>query len=180
MAFDNKKEYRKFFLAKQVPNIISASRGVAAIVILFFPAFSIPFWILFCWCGFSDMIDGLLARKLGVASGTGAKIDSLADLTFVICSAISILPSVDLPVWIWLWIAATGIVKLVGIIIGSCRQRMLFIPHSISNRLTGILLFFLPFAIVRFDILIPVVIVCVMTTFSLFEDFQIPKQPHIE
>ena len=119
------------------------------------------------------MIDGILARKMNANTELGSRIDSVADLIFAICSAIIILPSVDLPLWVWLWIAAIGLVKTVGIIIGSCRQRRLTIPHSKSNRLTGILLFCLPFVIVRFDVLIPAVIVCISATASLFEDFHI-------
>ena len=153
-----------------IPNIISVSRGVAALVMLFFPVFGIHFWILYCWCGFSDMIDGALARKINAAGKLGSMIDSLADLVFVICASIIILPSVGLPLWIWLWTAAIGLVKSVGIVIGSCRHRKLTIPHSISNRLTGFLLFCLPFAIACFDILIPAVIVCTVATFSLLED----------
>ncbi len=149
---------------------------MAALAMLRFPAFCFPFWILYCWCGFSDMIDGALARKLGSVSGTGAVIDSMADLVFAICSAIIILPSVDLSLWVWMWIATIGITKLAGIIIGSCRQRELSVPHSITNKLTGILLFCLPFAIVRFEALIPAVIVCISATASLFEDFHIIRK----
>lgn len=154
-----------------VPNIISVSRGVAAVAMLFFPVFSHGFWVLYCWGGISDMIDGTIAKKLNAESELGSRIDSVADLAFVICSAIMILPSVHLPVWIWLWVVAIGSVKLAGIIIGSCRQRKLTIPHSTSNRLTGILLFCLPFALIPFDALIPAVIVCAMATASLVEDF---------
>ena len=140
---------------------------------LLFPVFSPGFWALYCWGGISDMIDGILARKMNANTELGSRIDSVADLIFAICSAIIILPSVDLPLWVWLWVAAIGLVKTVGIIIGSCRQRRLTIPHSKSNRLTGILLFCLPFVIVRFDVLIPAVIVCISATASLFEDFHI-------
>ena len=154
-----------------LPNILSVSRGIAGFTMLLFSVFSPWFWVLYCWGGISDMIDGALARKLGSVNGTGAVIDSLADLVFVICSAILVLPTIDLPLWVWLWIAAIGVIKLVGITIGSCRQRKLAIPHSTTNKLTGILLFCLPFAIVRFDVLIPVVIACALATFSLLEDF---------
>ena len=119
------------------------------------------------------MIDGAVARRLRSVSEIGSRIDSAADIVFVICSAIMILPTMGLPLWVWLWTAAIGIVKLVGIIIGSSRQRKLTIQHSMSNRLAGILLFCLPFAIVRFDALIPAVIVCSMATICLFEDFHI-------
>ena len=157
---------------KIIPNIISASRGVAALTMLLFPVFSVPFWALYCWCGLSDMIDGPIARKLGAVSKTGSRIDSVADLMFVVCATILILPSVSLPVWIWLWVAAIGIVKVIGIIIGSHKQRIFTIPHSLSNRLTGILLFCLPFAIIRFSTLIPSIICCSVATICLFEDFQ--------
>lgn len=150
-----------------LPNIISASRGVAALVMLFFPVFSPGFWALYCWGGISDMIDGLIARKMNAESEFGAGVDSVADLIFVICSAIKILPTVDLPEWVWLWIAAIGIVKAAGVVIGSCRQRKFTIPHSLPNKLTGILLFFLPFAIIPFDALIPAIIVCTAATASL-------------
>ena len=150
-----------------LPNIISASRGVAALAMLFFPVFSPGFWALYCWGGISDMIDGPIARKMNAESELGAGVDSVADLFFVICSAIKILPTVDLPVWVWLWIAAIGIVKAAGVVIGSCRQRKFTIPHSLPNKLTGILLFFLPFAIIPFDALIPAIIVCTVATVSL-------------
>ena len=159
-----------------VPNIISLSRGVAALTMLFSPVFSTGFWALYCWGGVSDMIDGPVARKLEAVNALGAVIDSLADLVFVICAAILILPTIDLPLWIWLWIAAIGSAKLAGIIIGSCRQRELSVPHSMTNKLTGILLFCLPFAIVRFEALIPAVIVCISATASLFEDFHIIRK----
>ncbi len=118
------------------------------------------------------MIDGALARKMNATSELGSRIDSVADLIFVTCLAILILPSIELREWVVLWTVAIGFVKLVGIIVGYCRQRKLTIPHSISNRLTGILLFCLPFAIIRFEVLSPTVSVCTLATISIFEDFR--------
>lgn len=156
-----------------LPNIISASRGAAAVAMLFLPVFSPGFWVLYCWGGLSDIIDGAMARKMKSESGLGSRIDSVVDLVFVICSAVLILPSLDLPVWIWLWTAAIGVVKLAGIIFGSCRQRRLAIPHSTTNKLTGTLLFCLPFAIIPFGSLVPAAIVCSVATICLFEDYEI-------
>ena len=153
-----------------LPDIISASRGVAAISMLFFPAFSVPFWVLYGWCGISDMIDGPIARKMGAESERGSRIDSLMDLVFVICSCIMILPTVTLPVWIWIWVAAIGIVKAAGIFVVSSRQRRLTVPHSLANRLTGSLLFCLPFAMIWLDPVLPAVLACVAATFSIKGD----------
>lgn len=46
-----------------LPNIISASRGIAALAMLFFPVFSPWFWALYCWGGISDsMVVGCSDR----------------------------------------------------------------------------------------------------------------------
>lgn len=55
-----------------LPNIISSSRGVAALAMLFFPVFSTEFWVLYCWGGISDMIDGTIARKMNAESELGS------------------------------------------------------------------------------------------------------------
>ena len=39
-----------------VPNIISSSRGVAALAMLLFPVFSPGFWAMYIWGGISDDI----------------------------------------------------------------------------------------------------------------------------
>ena len=161
-----------YSLMRIIPNILSASRGIAVLAMLFFPVFSPWFWALYCWGGISDMIDGPIARRLKAESRLGSKIDSAADFVFVICSAIMILPAFRLPVWIWLWTAAIGTVKLACIVIGSCRQRELAIPHSLSNKLTGVFLFCMPFAFNTAGVLIPAVIVCSAATLSLSEDIR--------
>lgn len=62
------------------PNIISLSRAVAAVGLLLTTVFSVSFWVLYLWCGISDMIDGPLARRLGSESKVGATVDSIADI----------------------------------------------------------------------------------------------------
>ena len=44
------------------------------------------------------MIDGAIARKVNAESELGSRIDSAADLVFVVCSAILVLPLIDLPI----------------------------------------------------------------------------------
>lgn len=156
---------------KSIPNILSASRGIAAIIMLFFPVFSTPFLILYGWCGLSDMIDGPLARKMKATSELGSRIDSLADLVFVICACIRILPELTLPEWIWIWVGAIGILKVAIICIYSLRQHKFIIKHSLTNKLTGFLLFCLPFSIFLSDAIIPAAIVCTTATISLFEEY---------
>ena len=116
------------------------------------------------------MIDGFMARKLNSVSELGSRIDSIADLIFVVCAAIVIIPSITLPVWIWLWIAVIGIIKTICIAYFFCRYHKLEIPHSKTNKLTGFLLFCLPFSLNWIGVLIPAIIACVVASFSALED----------
>ncbi len=50
-------------LKKYIANIITSCRIVCSILMLFFPGFSVQWYILYLLCGFSDMIDGTVARK---------------------------------------------------------------------------------------------------------------------
>lgn len=153
-----------------VPNIISSSRGIAGFAMLLFPVFSPWFWTLYCWGGVSDMIDGPLARKLVAVSKLGSRIDSLADIVFAVCAGITILPSFNLPFWIWLWVAVIGITKTIGISVNSRRHHRFTVSHSILNRLTGLLLFCLPLANILFEVILPVIITCFVATLSILED----------
>ena len=51
-------------------------------VMLFFTVFSPLFFVFYLLAGFSDMIDGTIARKTNTASEFGAKLDTVADLIF--------------------------------------------------------------------------------------------------
>lgn len=46
---------------KHMANIITGCRILGSIILLFFPAFSSWFYILYLLCGFTDMIDGSIA-----------------------------------------------------------------------------------------------------------------------
>ena len=123
------------------------------------------------------MIDGAIARKMNAESETGSRIDSVADFVFLVCTGILILPSIDLPLWIWLWVAWIAVVKTAAIGIFSYRRHRLAVPHSRTNKLTGFLLFCLPFAFNWIGVLIPAAIACAVATFSLLEDFSTDGLP---
>ena len=162
---------------KALPNLLSASRAATAVAMLFFPVFSATFWVLYCWGGLSDMVDGPIARRMGAESELGARVDSLADILFLACSCVLLLPSLVLSVWLWLWVAVIAVVKLSAIVIATWRRHRLTVPHSKTNRLTGLLLFCLPFAMARMDVLVPAVVVCAVATASLLEDIMLVRKP---
>ena len=105
-------------MIKNAANIITGFRILGSILLLFFPVFSEVFYSIYILCGFSDMIDGTIARKTNSASEFGTKMDTVADLVFVTVSLIKMLPIINIPQWLWIWAVIIAIIKIGNIIWG--------------------------------------------------------------
>lgn len=125
----------------RIPNIISALRILGAMLLLFFPPASVAFWIIYGLCGVSDMLDGYLARRLHAESKTGAMLDSVADICFVACCTIRLIPVVQIPTWLWIWAVVIVAIKIVNQVSALIVCKRLCLPHTKANKLTGLLLF---------------------------------------
>ncbi|MBR6333409.1 MAG: CDP-alcohol phosphatidyltransferase family protein, partial [Bacteroidales bacterium] len=85
---------------KHSPNYITVLRFLGAFGLLFSDVGSVTFWVIYFACGLSDMVDGFLARRLHCESKTGALLDSLADLAFVVSCCIRLITVLVLPHWL--------------------------------------------------------------------------------
>ena len=103
-------------MIKNVANILTIFRILGSILLLFFPVFSKEFYSIYLLCGFSDMIDGTIARKTNSASEFGAKMDTVADIVFVAVSLIKLLSTIHIPGWLWIWVSVIAIIKIGNII----------------------------------------------------------------
>lgn len=92
--------------------IITILRFLGANGLLFFDVGSVVFWVFYFLCGLSDMLDGYLARRFECESKTGALLDSLADLVFVICCCFKLIPLLVFPKWLWIWAGAIVAIKI--------------------------------------------------------------------
>ena len=68
-------------------------------------------------------------------------LDSIADLSFVVCCAIQLLPTMSIPAWLWIWTGIIVIIKIVNQISSFIIIKRFCFPHTIANKLTGFLLF---------------------------------------
>ena len=125
---------------------------------------SLPFYVLYTAAGLSDIFDGLIARKTNTASKFGAKLDTFADIVFAAVTLIKLLPILELPVWIIIWVGVIALIKLVNIAIGFVRKHTLTAVHSVINKVTGALLFILPFTIPIINIRYTAPLVCIVAT----------------
>ena len=96
---------------KNIANYISISRIVMSILLLVTKTLTLTFIIIYLYCGVSDMVDGYIARKSKNTSKIGERLDSVADIIFVIISMIKILPVLDLSKGIIIWIIIIALIK---------------------------------------------------------------------
>ena len=157
-------------MRKNTANVITGSRIVFSIVMLFFPVFSPLFFVFYLLAGFSDMIDGTIARKTNTASEFGAKLDTVADLIFVVACAVKILPSMQITVWLWIWIGLIALIKLITFLYGLIFKKTFVSEHTALNRVTGILLFLLPLTLTAVRIEYTAPIVCVVATIAAVQE----------
>lgn len=153
---------------KYIANIITSCRILCSIIMMFFPVFSVMFYIMYLLFGLTDMIDGAIARKTNTASKFGAKLDTVADFVFIVVSLVKILPL--LPIQSWLWIFVIAIIKMSNIISEVIFGKRFIVEHTIMNKITGLLLFLLPLTRIFIDLKYSAIVLCSVATFSAIQE----------
>ena len=151
-------------------NIITGLRILVGFALLFFPALSVPFYILYLTAGISDVVDGVVARRTDTASGFGAKLDTAADFVFVLVCLFRLLPVIDLPAWLYVWIGIIALIKLINVISGFIVRKRFTALHTAANKAAGVLLFLLPLTFSRLDPTVSVPPVCAAAAFAAIQE----------
>lgn len=151
-------------------NVLTICRIVLCVALLIPRTFSLPFFMVYALAGLTDMLDGFIARRTGTESELGSRLDSIADLFLVIICAAKILPAITVPVWLWAWIAVIVLVKTINEVIGIVVARRLVMPHTVANKVAGLVVFLVPFAIPPFGIIAPAIIACAVATFAAVQE----------
>ena len=157
-------------MTKHIANILTSCRIFGSILLLFFSVFSAEFYIIYLLCGFSDMIDGTIARKTHSASELGSKLDTAADFVFVTASLIKLVPAIHIPRWLWIWGGVIAVIKISNIIWGYVSKNQFIALHTIMNKATGLLLFLLPLTISFVELKYSAIVVCSVATFSAIQE----------
>ena len=121
-------------------------------------------------CGFSDMIDGTIARKTNTVSEFGSTLDTVADFVFVVVCSIKLLPLVHIPTWLWIWIGVIAVIKTVNFAWGFVYRKKLVALHTVLNKATGTLLFLLPFTLQSVAPTYSFAVVCIIATIAAIQE----------
>jgi len=102
-----------------LPNALTLSRWLIAPFVLVF-ALSGHWWVsagLLYWAAFSDMIDGTLARWIGVANSEfGRQLDRYGDLILVTFATIGLMASHWTPIFLWVFLV--GYISMIVLELG--------------------------------------------------------------
>ena len=132
---------------KRIPDLLSMSRIILCLPLLMVDTMTVPFWTLYLIAGITDILDGFLARRWGVESKYGARLDSLADFVFVLAVGYKLFTWLKLPVMLWIMIGLIALIKVINAISSFVVKHRIAFLHTKANKLTGFLIFIAMMAI---------------------------------
>lgn len=137
---------------KQIPNMITILRLIAAITLIFLEPVTIPFFVVYLIGGITDALDGFLARKLNAESKLGNVLDSIGDLTFYTVLAVKFFPVLleRLELFNWFIIIVPTFLHICAYIVCAIKFHKLSALHTYGNKFLSILVFFFPFSFIGF------------------------------
>lgn len=153
-----------------IANLTTLSRIVFAAIVLFSDTFSVQFYIFYLLGAFTDMIDGTVARKTNTVSEYGSKLDTAADFVFVVVCLIKMIPALNIDAWIYVWVVAIVVIKVINVVSGYVKQKKFVAVHTVMNKVTGALLFALPLTSHLVELRYSAIVVCAVATFAAIQE----------
>ena len=163
---------KNFFTA---PNIITCVRILGTVALVFIEPFCVPFYIVWTICGVSDVLDGTVARMTKQESKFGARLDSIADIMFYLLMLYRVLPTLIavLPHWIWIIVCAIALTRSAAYVTALIKYKRFASLHSYLNKLSGFMLFLVPYFIFMSWFWIYCVVLCGIGLLSSIEELLI-------
>ena len=151
-------------------NAITICRMILSLSLFLCPVFSVPFWIIYVTAGATDVLDGYIARKMDITSTLGSRLDTVADFVFFVACLIIFIPVLDIPVWLYVWVAVIAAIKIINIASAYMMHGRLMVAHTLMNKVSGFLLFILPMTFTSIELTYSSIVVCSIVTFAAVQE----------
>lgn len=122
---------------KRLVNAITCTRFVFALILVLAAPGSAWFWAAYGLGAVSDVLDGLLARRFGVQSDGGARLDSAADIAFLLALTAALLRARQLACWLLYAAGAVLLIRSVTYAAGFYKFRTFVSLYTTLNRAAG-------------------------------------------
>ena len=154
-------------------DLLTLARIPLGLDLLFTAPLSPLFFLIYTLAGITDMLDGLIARRTHSASRRGARLDSLADVVFLIAALFCLLPALSLPVWTVPVLAVIAVLRCTAWLVGFLKHRRFTAFHTLANKLTGAALFCSPYLLPWADTDVLCAALCLLAFVSAGEELAI-------
>lgn len=158
---------------KNLANLITISRIVGSFILLFLKPLSSIFLAVYLYCGFSDMIDGYVARLTESSSKFGALLDSISDFIFITVMVPICITAFSWRWWMIGWVCIIAIIRFLSLGLGLMKYHSLAFLHTHLNKATGFLMFCFPFYYDLLGFTVTAVILCCIGSISSIEELMI-------
>lgn len=122
---------------KRLVNAITCTRFVIALILALAAPGSAWFWAAYGLGAVSDVLDCLLARRFGVQSDGGARLDSAADIAFLLALTAALLRARQ---WLLYAAGAVLLIRSVTYAAGFYKFRTFVSLYTTLNRAAGVVL----------------------------------------
>ncbi len=163
-------------MKKHIANIVTASRIVGAVVLFMCKDISKLFLIVYVLCGFTDLIDGPIARKTGSTSTLGATLDTIGDVATYLALTKILARNKLVPNWILIWIISAGVLFGCCAFVSKHRFKKFYLPHTYVGKLFGGSVFVLPVAMQFMPGEIWMAVICSIASIHVIELFIIQSK----
>ncbi len=160
-------------IIKYIPNILSVCRIIASIMLLLTKPLSVLFFIIYSFCGLSDMLDGYIARKANCTSKLGSALDSLSDFILVATMALILVLRINWQSWHIVCIVTIATIRFITLAVSYIKYKTFAFLHTYANKFTGLLLFLDVFAMDFIEWSILFFIMCSIAIVSSVEELVI-------
>ena len=151
-------------------NAVTVCRIVLSLSLFLCPVYSVPFWIVYVSAGATDVLDGYIARRMSITSSLGSRLDTAADFIFFAVCLVIFIPVLDVPVWLYIWVAAIAAIKIINIASAYMMHGRLMVAHTLMNKVSGLLLFILPMTFSSIELVYSSIVVCTVVTFAAVQE----------
>lgn len=128
---------------KHIPNMITISRMAASLLLLFTVRNQILFICIFLYGGISDVLDGMLARRMKINGRLGARLDSAADiLLFVILIYCMLIILGDRIKGFYPLLISITAIRLFNLLFAAVKYHCFLSIHTWGNKAAGLSVYF--------------------------------------
>ncbi|MDO4940918.1 MAG: CDP-alcohol phosphatidyltransferase family protein [Erysipelotrichaceae bacterium] len=162
-------------MIKHIPNLITISRIIGSLLLIPLDPLTSEFFIVYIYCGLSDVVDGFIARKAHVTSELGSKLDSVSDLMFYVIMMLELMPilKIRFPRFIWVYIYALLGLRIAMYVYYGMTKKKIMSNHTILNKISGFLVFLTPFMMLTDYLNIFAIITCTVALIAALYEINI-------